>query len=146
MGSLRKLKGEPSCVDRITVKNVTISTSAGHIIWARGASTARREKMRTLKFIVTGQNIEKDPICDFSGGTENYLQAEFVFSAEWAGRKKAATFWKLGREFPVELHGDKIATCKIPRAAVSHIEFGVRVTRREGKEFVRTNILTVERK
>ena len=102
--------------------------------------------MRTLKFIVTGQHIEKDPTCDFSGGTENYLQAEFVFSDEWAGRKKAATFWKLGREFPVELHGDKIATCKIPRAAVSHIVFGVSVTRMEGKEFARTNILTVERK
>ena len=128
------------------MKNVAISTPAGHIMEDVDASTARREKMRTLKFIVTGQHIEKDPICDFSGGTENYLQAEFVFSDEWAGRKKAATFWKLGREFPVELHGDKIATCKIPRAAVSHIEFGVSVTRMEGKEFVRTNILTVERK
>lgn len=103
--------------------------------------------MRTLKFIVNGQNINKDPHCDFSGlDTETTLQAEFTFSDEWAGRKKAATFWKLGREFPVALHGDKIATCKIPRAAVSHIEFGVSVTRMEGKEFVRTNILTVERK
>ena len=115
----------------------------------RKAENTRGELMRTLKFIVAGQRIEKDQACDFSGlvsGTENYLQAEFVFSDEWAGRKKAATFWKLGREFPVELHGDKIATCKIPRAAVSHIEFGVSVTRMEGKEFVRTNILTVERK
>ena len=149
MGGVWKLKGESSCVDRITVKNVSISTSAGHIMGDVDANIARRAKMRTLKFIVTGQHIEKDPICDFSGlvpGTENYLQAEFVFSDEWAGRKKAATFWKLGREFPAELHGDKIATCKIPRAAVSHIEFGVSVTRMEGKGFVRTNILTVERK
>lgn len=105
--------------------------------------------MRTLKFIVTGQHIEKDPACDFSGlvaGTENYLQAEFAFSDEWAGRKKAATFWKLGREFPVALHGDKIATCKIPRAAVSHIEFGVSVTRMEGSGFAKTNVLTIGRK
>lgn len=104
--------------------------------------------MRTLKFVVTGQQIQKEPSCDFSGlvaETENYLKAEFTFSSEWYGKKKAATFWKLGREFPVALHGDKIATCKIPRAAVSHIEFGVSVTRMEGEEFVRTNILTIER-
>lgn len=44
--------------------------------------------MRTLKFIITAQNVQKDPDCDFSGivaGTEGYLQAEFLFSEEWAG-------------------------------------------------------------
>lgn len=43
MGSIRKLKGEPSCADRIIVKNVVISTPAGHIMGDVGASTVRRK-------------------------------------------------------------------------------------------------------
>lgn len=42
--------------------------------------------MRTLKFIVNGQKLSKDPNCDFSGivaGTKGYLKAEFIFSDEW---------------------------------------------------------------
>lgn len=43
--------------------------------------------MRTLKFIVNAQKLEKDPSCDFSGivsGTKGYLEAEFSVSKEWS--------------------------------------------------------------
>ena len=51
--------------------------------------------MRTLKFIITAQNIQKDLDCDFSGivaSTQGYLQAEFSVSQEWAGCRMAAIF------------------------------------------------------
>ena len=51
--------------------------------------------MRTLKFIITAQNVQKDPDCDFTGivaGTQGYLQAEFSVSGEWAGCRMAAIF------------------------------------------------------
>ena len=105
--------------------------------------------MRTLKFIVEGQHIEKDPSCDFSGlvaGTENYLQAEFAFSDEWAGRKKAATFWKLGREYPVPLHGDGRIACKIPKEALTFGSFDVSVAGMDGKEYIPTDTVRVEQK
>ena len=103
--------------------------------------------MRTLKFIINGQIIEKDPSCDFSGlvaGTENYLQAEFAFSDEWDGRKKAATFWKLGREYPVPLYGDGRIVCKIPKEALTSRSFDVSVTGMHGNEFIPTNTVNVE--
>ena len=102
--------------------------------------------MRTLKFIVDGQIIKKDTSCDFSGlvvGCKE-LYAEFSFSPEWRDKKKAATFWKLGREFPVALYEKDGNICKIPAAAVTHTQFSVSVTRMEGKEFIKTDELLIE--
>lgn len=42
--------------------------------------------MRTLKYIVTGQKIERDLKCDFEDikkGTNNYINLLFVFDIEW---------------------------------------------------------------
>lgn len=42
--------------------------------------------MRTLKYIVTGQKIERDLKCDFEDikkGTNNYINLFFVFDSEW---------------------------------------------------------------
>lgn len=57
--------------------------------------------MRTLRFIIDGQSIKKDPSCDFSGlvpGTKGYLKAQFQFSDEWKKCKKAAIFGSVGRD------------------------------------------------
>ena len=84
--------------------------------------------MRTLKFIVTGQQIKKDPSCDFSGlvaGTTGYLRAEFSFSADWNGCRKAASFWKCGKEYPAIL---KDNACVIPAEALTWDKFQVSVT------------------
>lgn len=42
--------------------------------------------MRTLKYIVMGQKIERDLKCDFEDikkGTNNYINLLFVFDSEW---------------------------------------------------------------
>ena len=94
--------------------------------------------MRTLKFIVNGQNIEKDPNCNFDNlvpGTEGYLQAEFKFSSEWAGTDKVAGFYSnLGREFPPQVISAS-NTCKIPAEATKGEKFKVQVFGLRGADF-----------
>lgn len=82
--------------------------------------------MRTLKFRITGQNIKPDG--DFTGivrGSKGFLKAKFDFSNEWQGCKKAASFWKYGREYAVPIIGSE---CDIPEEALTGICFGVSVT------------------
>ena len=41
---------------------------------------------RILRFNVNGQEITRDPTCNFAGmvpGTFGYITAEFIFSKEW---------------------------------------------------------------
>lgn len=89
--------------------------------------------MRTLKFIIQGQQIKKDPECDFSGivsGTKGYLYAKFSFSKEWEGCQVAAVFtcFKKGYACPL-----KKGMCQIPEEALQWKEFGVSVFgRKEG--------------
>ena len=83
---------------------------------------------RKLKFIVTGQVIQKDPTCDFSNivpGSSGYLTAHFTFSAEWEGCVKAASFWAAGDEHAELLTDD---ACTIPAAALVGRKFEVSVT------------------
>lgn len=86
--------------------------------------------MRTLKFIVKDQIIEKDPNCDFENlvpGTEGYLQAEFKFSSEWAGCVRFAEFsTALGSVKSVKplKYGQ---TCLIPADVLKKRTFKIRV-------------------
>lgn len=60
--------------------------------------------MKILDFIVSGQKIECDPMCDFSNiasGSRGYLYARFRFSAEWLDCKRVAVFSCRGKEYPV---------------------------------------------
>lgn len=98
--------------------------------------------MRTLKFIVSGQKIEKDPSCDFCGlvaGTSGYLQAEFAFDFEWKGCVKAASFWRLGKEYGAILKDNR---CMIPAEALTWWYFGVSVTgkRKDGYKITTNRI------
>lgn len=82
--------------------------------------------MRTLKFIVDGQSIKKDPSCDFEGlvkGTKGYLEAQFHFSEEWKGCKRAAVFISLGLEYAVPVINGK---CEIPEKALTWRVFSVK--------------------
>ena len=84
--------------------------------------------MRTIKFVVDGQSIKKDPSCDFSGlvsGSVGYLKAKFQFSSEWHGCKKAASFW-LGDEEHAKML-DSLDSCFIPEAALVTDQFKVSV-------------------
>lgn len=102
--------------------------------------------MRTLKFIVDKQTIKPDPNCDFTGlvpGTEDYLQAEFIFSSEWAGRAKVAAFYSvMGKEFePQRLLDGK--TCKIPAEALKRRYFQMQILGKQGKSTIPTNKITI---
>ena len=86
--------------------------------------------MRTLKFIVDGQVITKDPSCDFEGlvpGSEGYLQAEFSLSSEWRDAAVVASFWSvMGQEYqPQKLSNNK--TCIIPTEALERRTFKVQL-------------------
>ena len=83
--------------------------------------------MRKLNFTAMGQNLQKDPACDFTGivkGSKGYLQAHFSFDSEWNGCGKVAVFMRLGKEYPVKLSVD---TCMIPEEALTHSQFSVHV-------------------
>lgn len=85
--------------------------------------------MRILQFVTDGQRLKKQTNCDFSGlvaGSEGYLRAQFTFSSEWDGCKKAASFWVNGQEHARLL--DKDNSCDIPPNALTESMFEVSVT------------------
>jgi hypothetical protein len=85
--------------------------------------------LRTLKFIVDGQTISKDPRCDFSGifpGTENYIRAEFSFSPEWNNRVKVASFYSvMGREYPPRVLTNN--ACMVPAEALARRQYKLQI-------------------
>lgn len=75
--------------------------------------------MRVLDFIITGQKLRRDPLCDFSGlaaGSRGYLFARFRFSANWVSCKKVAVFVCKGKEYPAALKNNM---CEIPAEALA---------------------------
>lgn len=100
--------------------------------------------MRMLKFRVDQQQITKDPGSNFQNivkGSQNYLYAKFAFGEGWKGCKVAASFWCLGKEYPVLL--DARGICIIPAEALVWDNFGVSVTGMKdgGKYIIKTNRL-----
>lgn len=103
--------------------------------------------MRMLKFRVDQQQITKDPGSNFQNivkGSQNYLYAKFAFGEGWKGCKVAASFWCLGKEYPVLL--DARGICIIPAEALVRDNFGVSVTGMKdgGKYIIKTNRLEVK--
>lgn len=103
--------------------------------------------MRMLKFRVVQQQITKDPGSNFQNivkGSQNYLYAKFAFGEGWKGCKVAASFWCLGKEYPVLL--DARGICIIPAEALVWDNFGVSVTGMKdgGKYIIKTNRLEVK--
>lgn len=86
--------------------------------------------MRTLRFIVNDQIINKDPDCDFTNlvpGSEGYLQASFYFSPEWNGFAKVASFYSaMGKEYDPQVLKDG-RTCIIPAEAIRRQKFKVQI-------------------
>lgn len=88
---------------------------------------------RFLEFKVDKQRLMKKEDCDFSfivAGSAGYLRAKFHFSEEWAGCKKAASFWIGDVEHAALL--DKNDECVIPKEALFGECFAVSVTGRGG--------------
>ena len=102
--------------------------------------------MRTLKFIVDKQLILKDPDCDFSGlvpGTDEWLKAEFSFSAEWDGFAKTILFWSpLGIPYPERaLYDDGVRL--IPEEATKMRIFKISVKGTKGEATLTTNKIAI---
>lgn len=105
--------------------------------------------MRTLKFIVNGQKIEKDPNCNFDGlvpGSDGYLKAEFSFSSEWTGCRKVVGFYsRLGKEYEPQLLEDG-KSCIIPTEALKKAYFKLQVLGRKEGVGLATNKLEIHQK
>lgn len=98
---------------------------------------------RILRFIVNGQTIIKDPMCDFSKicpGTSGYLKAQFSTSGEWNGCNIAASFWCLGKEYAQIV---KNGCCIIPEDALRWSNFQVSLTGMKGDYKITSNKVTV---
>lgn len=94
--------------------------------------------MRTLKFDVFGQIIEKNPICDFSNivpGTKGYLQAEFSFSEEWNDTVRVAEFISGNKECEPKIL-ENGTTCIIPEDALAGREFKIRVIGKRNNDYI----------
>lgn len=101
--------------------------------------------MKTLRFIVDNYTITKDPACDFSGltqGKENAVKAEFVFSANWKGYRKAVAFYRLGKELPARLLEDG-RSCYIPTEALEKRTFWIEVVGKKKSSVIKTNRVQV---
>lgn len=102
--------------------------------------------MRTLQFIVSGQEIGLDPSCDISKlspGSTDQVQATFTFSKEWASTPKVAAFYsRLGNEYPPRVLKDG-KSCIIPIEALNKRVFKVQIL---GKNGLTTNRLEIDQK
>lgn len=76
--------------------------------------------MRFLDFVASGQSLQRDQRCDFSGiaaGSRGYLYARFRFTTkDWSGSKRVAVFTHKGKEYPVGL---QYGQCEIPEEVLT---------------------------
>ena len=104
--------------------------------------------MRTLKFIVEGQRLRKDPQCNFDDlipGSSGYLECEFVFNDDWIDCDKAASFFAIdGQENAERILGNK---CTIPADVLTHALFYMSVMGQKNLDFkIKTNRITVRQR
>lgn len=103
--------------------------------------------MRTLKFMVDGQILIKDPSCDFSNlvpGSKDCVGVEVSFSSDWNGYTKAVEFTSaLGKQFPPRiLVGGR--SCMVPAEALARRVFKVRIVGKKGDGKMMTNKVEVK--
>lgn len=99
--------------------------------------------MRVLEFDVINQELIKNRLCDFDNIVKNSgsMIAKFNISKEWSGCKIAASFVKLGDEFPVLIEN---GVCEIPQKALTWNEFSVQIVGLKDGKFVKTNKLIIK--
>ena len=99
--------------------------------------------MRVLEFIVKGQKLTKNPLCDFENlvsGTKGYLKAQFTFSEEWSDCILIARFFRGDEEHAVQIINN---TCEIPPEALTGMTFRVSVLGQRNDYQIRTNQVVV---
>ena len=101
--------------------------------------------MRVLRFIVDGEKIYQDPLCDFGGLFQERncdVQAEFTFSHNWDDKTKVAAFLSIrGAEYEPQVLQDN--TCMIPPEALDRAAFKIQVLAKKGNTSISTNKLVI---
>ncbi|MCD8208537.1 MAG: hypothetical protein LUD72_11410 [Bacteroidales bacterium] len=92
--------------------------------------------MRTLQFTVNSQTLSVEDASGLAVGSENYIEARFVFDSDWANCAKVAEF----DEVSVLLEDD---ACVIPDAVLLRRKFSVRVVGRDGETKITTNTIVI---
>lgn len=101
--------------------------------------------MRTLEFVVNGQEIKRKETCDFSGlvsNTKGYLKAKFDVSSDWMGCGIVAIFSsiKAGEKGVIVDSG----ACVIPAEVLTGSEWSVRLVGIKEEYRITTNKCVVE--
>lgn len=101
--------------------------------------------MRTLRFCVDGQKLQRNLKSDFTGiirGSRGYLQCSFSLSKEWANCKIAASFWWFDQEIDAApVIGGK---CTIPDSVTDYQEFEVSLVGVRKGYRITTNRIKIE--
>lgn len=102
--------------------------------------------MRTLKFIVDGKTLTRDPACNFVGlfpSDNRQIEVEFSFLGEWERAAKVAAFYSvLGKEYPPQMINDR-NRCVIPQEALKLPVFRMQVLGSFGGSLVSTNTISI---
>jgi hypothetical protein len=95
--------------------------------------------METLRFIIKGQMIKKDPSCPFNrmvAGTSNYYIAEFDMDDCWNGYSCVAQFVSDDGTVRVPIISGKVV---FPDSVLKHSKFTVSVIGKKGSTILNTN-------
>lgn len=100
--------------------------------------------MRTLNYIVKGQNIIRDSKCDFSNiakGTHNYIKLVFDFDGDWRDKAKVIELKSCdGEQSVITLQNKVVLPEKITKGSV----FSFSLYGKNGDEKIHTNTEYVE--
>lgn len=100
--------------------------------------------MRMLQFIVDGQNLKKDPACNFLNlirGSKGYLKCKFQLSDEWKKLRIIATFWRYDKEMAAIWVTD--GACGIPDEVAELKNFKIVLTGVKGNKLIKTNAVKI---
>lgn len=101
---------------------------------------------RILSFNVDGQNITKDPTCDFTGlvpGTAGYVTAEFAFSKDWDDCIKVVGFKSGGNEYDPKILKDG-RSCMIDEEVLNRSMFYIYVVGKKRDFRIKTNDVLIK--
>lgn len=121
-GGVGRQRAKPDCGGTNKRSRNKAGTKTNTVSWKAG------EEMRTLEFVVNGQEIKKKQGCDFSGlvsNTKGYLKAKFDVSSDWNGCGIVVIFQSLksGERAVKVVQG----VCVIPDEVLTGSEWSVRL-------------------
>lgn len=101
--------------------------------------------MRTLKFIVKNQKLQKDKDCDFSKiikGSKGYLRLFFSLPEEWKKLNIAVSFYRRGREIDAKILEN--GYCDVPDSVSNFNHFSISLTGAKKGYRITTEKITID--